>query len=104
MQFNAGVSTAATLGDQNIEFALPGTLRLFDPVDFYGEISGFGTGDRIQLAGGWAFSAISHAGGMTTLSLASNGTTHDFEFVGDYAQSNFSFRTNQHGVTVIRFA
>ena len=34
-------------------------------------------------------SAISQTGGVTTLTLAGGSTTHDFEFVGDYTQSNF---------------
>jgi len=38
LQFDAGVSTAATLGDQNIDFLNTGDLlRLMDPTDFYGE-------------------------------------------------------------------
>jgi hypothetical protein len=97
LQFDAGVSTAATLGEQNIDFAGPngpGTteLRLVDaaPTSFYGEISGFAAGDEINLAGAWAFSGVSEAGGMTMLTLSNGSTTHGFEFVGDYGESNFS--------------
>jgi len=90
LEFDAGVSSAKTLGDQDIDFTGAGTLDLLKPTSFYGEISDFAAGDTIELKGSWAFSAISHAGGVTTLTLARGSTTHGFEYVGDYAQSNFS--------------
>ena len=90
LEFGAGVSTAATRGDQDIGFAGGGTLHLLKPTSFYGEISDFVAGDTVELNGSWAFSTISHAHGVTTLTLASGSTKHGFEFIGDYAQSNFS--------------
>jgi hypothetical protein len=78
------VSTAATLGDQG------GTLHLLAPTSFHGEISDFGSGDTVELKGSWAFSTISTASGVTTLTLLSDGATHGFEFVGDYKQTNFN--------------
>ncbi len=89
LEFGAGVSSAATLGDQDIGFTGGGTLHLLAPTSFYGEISDFGSGDTVELNGSWAFSAISEVSGMTTLTLARGATTHGFEFVGDYTQSDF---------------
>jgi hypothetical protein len=88
LEFDAGVSTAATLGDQDIDFTGAGALHLLKPASFYGEISGFAAGDTVELLGSWAFSGISQAAGMTTLTLVSGSTTHAFEFAGDYGQSN----------------
>jgi hypothetical protein len=90
LEFGAGVSTAKTLGHQDIDFAGDGTLHLLKPAAFYGEISDFAAGDTVELKGSWAFSAISEAAGITTLTLANGSTTHGFEFVGDYTQSDFS--------------
>src|SRR5262249_34370714 len=70
LEFGAGVSTATTLGDQDITFTGAGTLHLLKPADFYGEISGFEADDRIKLLGSWAFHSISEAGDVTTLTLA----------------------------------
>ena len=90
LEFGAGVGTAATLGDQDIGFSGGGTLHLLAPTTFYGEISDFGSGDTVELKGSWAFSAISETGGVTTLTLASSSTTHGFQFVGDYTQSELT--------------
>jgi hypothetical protein len=91
LEFGAGVSSATTLGSQNIAFSIGGgTLDLLAPTSFYGEVSGFAAGDTVELLGSWGFSGISQAGGVTTLTLANNGTTHGFEFAGDYTQSNFN--------------
>ena len=90
LEFGAGVSSAKTLGDQDIGFGGGGTLDLLKPTSFYGEISDFGAGDTVELLGSWAFSRISHAGDVTTLTLANSSTTHAFEFVGDYSRSDFS--------------
>ena len=90
LEFGAGVSTAKTLGYQDIDFADVGTLHLLKPTSFYGEISDFAAGDTVELLGSWAFSGISRAGDVTTLTLAGGSTTHGFELVGDYTQSNFS--------------
>ena len=70
LEFGAGVSSAKTLGDQDIGFHGGGTLHLLKPTSFYGEISDFGAGDTVELLGSWAFSRISHAGDVTTLTLA----------------------------------
>jgi hypothetical protein len=90
LEFEARVSNAKTLGDQDIDFIGAGTLHLLKPAGFYGEISDFGAGDTVKLLGSWAFSAISHAGDVTTLTLAKGSTTHGFEFVGDYTRSDFN--------------
>ena len=48
LQFDAGVSTAATLGDQDIDLSgTGGTLASVDPTDFYGKISDFGLSDTV---------------------------------------------------------
>ena len=96
------MSTAATLGDQDIGFTGGGTLHLLAPTSFYGEISDFGSGDTVELKGSWAFSAISEAAGVTTLTLASGSTMHGFEFAGDYTQSNFTIASGT--TTKIRYA
>src|SRR5271165_5811082 len=90
LEFSAGVSTAATLGDQDIGFTGGGTLHLLAPTSFYGEISNFGSGDTVELKGSWAFHGILDTGGVTTLTLLSGSTTQGFEFVGEYSHSNFS--------------
>jgi hypothetical protein len=76
LEFGAGVGTAATLGDQDIGFTGGGTLHLLAPTTFYGEISSFAAGDTVELKGSWAYSSISEAGGLTTLTLESGATTH----------------------------
>ncbi len=90
LEFGAGVSTAATLGDQDIGFTGGGTLHLLAPTSFYGEISDFAAGDTVELLGSWHSSGISETAGVTTLTLAKGSTTHAFEFVGDYTQDDFS--------------
>jgi hypothetical protein len=102
LEFKSGVSSAQTLGDQDIDFTGAGTLHLLKPAGFYGEISDFAAGDKIELKGAWDFSAISQAGGMTTLTLMSGSTTHGFEFVGDYVQSEFTI-TPGNPTTTIKF-
>ena len=91
LQFDAGVSTAATLGDQDIDLSgKGGTMALVDPTGFYGKISDFGSNDTVKLESFWAFSALSHASGVTTLTLAEGATRHAFEFVGDYTRREFN--------------
>jgi hypothetical protein len=90
LEFDAGVSSAKTLGDQDIDFTGGGTLHLLAPKSFYGEISDFGTGDTVELLGSWHFSAISHSGDVTTLTLAKGSTSHAFEFAGDHTRSDFT--------------
>ncbi len=90
LEFGAGVSTSTTVGNQDIGFTSGGTLHLLAPASFYGEISDFGSGDTVELLGSWTFSSISQSGDVTTLTLSNGSTTHDFEFVGDYAESNFT--------------
>ena len=91
LQFDAGVSTAATLGDQDIDLSgKGGTMALVDPTGFYGKISDFGSNDTVKLEGFWAFSALSHASGVTTLTLAEGATRHAFDFVGDYTRREFN--------------
>ncbi len=103
LEFGARVSTAATLDDQDIDFSTGGgTLHLLAPKSFYGEMSDFATDDGVELLGSWAFSGISHAGDVTTLTLARGSPTHGFEFVGDYAQSNFSIVSGT--TTTIKYA
>src|SRR5262249_44573442 len=90
LEFGAGVSSAATVADQDIGFSTGGgTLNLLKPPSFYGEISDFATSDTVALLGSWALPSISHVGGVTTLTRSNGSTTHAFEFVGDYAQSDF---------------
>ena len=103
LEFKKGVSSAATLGDQDIDFTGAGALHLLKPAGFYGEISDFAAGDKIELKGTWDFSGIAQSAGMTTLKLMSGSTTHAFEFVGDYGQSDFSI-TPGNPTTTIRFA
>jgi len=90
LEFDSTVSSSTTVGSQNIGFTAGGTLDLTDPTAFWGEVSDFAAGDTVELLGSWAFSSISEAAGVTTLTLASGLTTHAFEFVGNFAQSDFS--------------
>jgi hypothetical protein len=102
LEFGAAVSSAKTLGDQDIGFSGGGTLHLLKPASFYGEISDFGAGDRVEILGSWAFPAISHAGDVTTLTLTKGATKHAFEFAGDYTRSDFSIASGK--TTTIGFA
>ena len=96
LQFDAGVSTAATLGDQDIDLSgKGGTMALVDPTGFYGKISDFGSNDTVKLEGFWAFSALSHASGVTTLTLAEGATRHAFDFVGDYSRREFHITSGE---------
>jgi hypothetical protein len=91
LEFASNVATAKGLGNQDIDFSSGGgTLDLLTPKGFYGEISDFGSGDTVELLGSWAYSSISRAGGVTTLTLTDGSTKHGFEFVGDYRHSNFN--------------
>jgi hypothetical protein len=90
LEFDSTVSSSTTVGSQNIGLTGGGTLDLTDPTSFYSQISDFAAGDTVELLGSWAFSGISDVAGVTTLTLASGGTTHAFEFVGNFTQSNFS--------------
>ncbi len=91
LEFDAGVSSAKTFGDQDIDFSTGGgTLHLLAPRSFFGEISDFGPGDSVELTGSWAFFGISDVAGVTTLTLESGSTKHGFEFAGDYRRSDFS--------------
>jgi hypothetical protein len=47
LEFDARVSSAKTLGNQDIDFAGAGTLHLLKPASFYGEISDFAAGDTV---------------------------------------------------------
>ena len=91
LEFDAAVSTSATVGSQNIGFTGGGTLDLTDPKAFWGEISDFATTDAVELLGSWAFSSFSENSGGTlaTLTLASGATKHAFDFVGDYTRGDF---------------
>jgi hypothetical protein len=103
LEFREGVSSAGTLDDQDIDFTGAGALHLLKAAGFYGEISDFAAGDKIELKGTWDFSAISQADGMTTLTLTRGSTTHGFEFAGDYMQSDFSITPGSR-TTTIKFA
>ncbi len=99
LEFDAPVSSAKTVGAQNIGFTgNGGTLDLTSPNNFWAEISGFAAGDAIDLLGSWAFSGVSHGSGVTTLTLASGATKQAFTFVGDYSQGDFSITS---GATTI---
>ena len=89
LEFDAGVSSAKTRGDQDIVFTGGGTLHLFAPQELLRRDVRLRDGRHARTPGPWAFSGISHAGGVTTLTLASGSTTHAFEFVGDYTRSEF---------------
>ena len=91
LEFDSGVSTAATRGNQDIDLVgRGGTMTLVDPTGFYGKISDFGSSDKIHLKDFWVFSALSHpTHGETLLTLAEGGTKHAFEFAGDYTKSDF---------------
>ena len=90
LEFDSAVSSSTTVGSQNIGFTGGGTLDLTDPTSFYGEMSSFAAGDTVELSRSWAFSGISEAAGVTTLTLASGSTKHGFEFVGNFTQNDFS--------------
>jgi hypothetical protein len=104
LEFVGGVSSAKTLGDQNIEFSGGGTLHLLKPTSFYGEISDFAAGDAVELLGKWKFSRFSENAGGTlgTLTLANGEAKHAFEFAGDYTRSDFSITPGK--TTTIGFA
>ena len=104
LEFEAGVSTAATLGDQDIAFAGASMLRdLLEPSNFYGEISGFAASDAVELLGSWSFSGISQAGDVTTLARSQTWLDHArLRSPGDYARRNFSI--NSGTTTTIRSA
>jgi hypothetical protein len=91
LEFDSGMSSSTTVGSQNIGFTGGGTLDLTDPNAFFGEISNFATTDTVELLGSWAFSAFSENSGGTlaTLTLVNGSTTHAFDFVGDFTQSDF---------------
>ena len=83
---------------QNIDFGTGGgTLSLLDPTAFdakgSGSIAGFAAGDTISLAGDWVFHTLTNpTSGTTHLTLTSGVTTHTFDFIGTFSQSEFTIR------------
>jgi hypothetical protein len=95
----AAVSGAATLefdstvaATQTIDFlGGPSAVDLIDPNGFLGRIAGFASSDTVQLSGDWVFCnfAENSAGTLATLTLANGASHHAFNFVGDYAATDF---------------
>ena len=95
----AAVSGAATLefnstvaATQTIDFlGGPSAVDLIDPNGFLGRIAGFASSDTVQLSGDWVFSSFAEnaAGTLGTLTLANGASHHAFNFVGDYAATDF---------------
>ena len=90
LEFDSLVSNSKTVGAQNIDFTLGGTLYLTDPKGFWGEISGFAKNDAIDLLGSWSLSSFSEVSGVGELTLKSGTAKHTFDFVGNYAQTDFN--------------
>jgi hypothetical protein len=91
---------------QNIDFGSGGgTLNLLDPTAFdahgSGSIANFAAGDTISLVGDWHFHLLTKTSGTAHLTLTSGATTHTFDFIGAYKQSDFAIASG--ATTTIKF-
>ncbi len=84
-----------------------GVLAIANGGVFSGQVTGLGTGDKLDL-GGFAYSStgesvafVPGAGGSGALTLSSGGLTESLTLVGAYATSNFALSTDKHGGTFI---
>ena len=87
-----------------------GDLVLWNLPDFAAVISGFGTGDQVDL-GGFAFSSsgetltFTEAGSNTsgTLTVVDGGKTASLTLAGSYATSDFMLANDGVGGTFVKF-
>lgn len=95
------LAASAALNVAKISFATAGTLDLAIPSGFTGTISGFSTGDVINLS---AITATSLSFAGTSLSVLNGTTTVDqITFSGKLTTASFAETSDGHGGTLISF-
>jgi hypothetical protein len=92
--------------DQNVTFTGPGTFELDHSQGYGGTVSGFGTGDVIDL-NDLAYSANetltwAQASGRGILTINDNGTIENIALNGDYTQSEFALTNDSSGGTAVQ--
>jgi hypothetical protein len=102
---NATVSLTGTVSVATLAFAAAGNglVSIAAPSAFTSAISGFGTGDVIDLAHLKAAS-LTYANGTLTLYDAHGGAIDTLSFAGAYGQSDFALMADGHGGTEILYA
>ena len=102
LKFDSSVGSATAAAVQTIDFtpSAGGVLDLIDPKGFYGQIADFEktlATDTVELKGDWVFSSFSENSAATlgTLTLANGATLHAFNFVGDFATSDFTIASGK---------
>ena len=105
-----GHADFAGILDQNVMFSGPGMLELDHAQSFGGTVSGFATGDAIDL-NDLTYSANetltwTQGAGSGVLTIADNGTTENITLDGNYSQSEFALTNDatSAGGTVVESA
>ena len=95
--------TGGAVSIPSVVFAHGGddTLVLGSPASFTATLSGFGSGDQIDLAGVKA-NALSYANGTLTLFGAGHSTVATLNFAGSYSTANFTLE-EQHGTAEVLY-
>ncbi|HEY1710695.1 MAG TPA: hypothetical protein VGG10_20680 [Rhizomicrobium sp.] len=97
LTLNTGVSATDTLA-----FSGSGaTLDLIHPTASSAKISGFASGDAVNLTGAWSFVSFNESGNTGTLTLKSGTHTIAMKFAGALQADNFSITTGS--TTTIAF-
>ncbi len=96
LRFTGNVSS-----DQTVFFTgSGGTLKLDQPANFAGIISGFGVGDTIDLISATTISSVAWNNGGLSISLGSSGTV-DLSLPGNFQSDSFNVASDNTGGTEI---
>jgi hypothetical protein len=99
---DATVLAGAGVSGVTIDFAANGTLALAEPASVTSTISGFQSGDVVDLQKLIA-NTLTYSGGRLTLSDGST-VVDTLSFAGSYTQSDFSLQSDKHGGTDVLYA
>ncbi len=97
----AKLDAASSVSGVAVTFAANATLQLGTPTSLTSTLSGFGSGDVIDLQH-LSANGLSFAAGTLTVSQG-NTTVDQIAFAGSYTTANFALGTNGHGGTDISF-
>jgi fibronectin-binding autotransporter adhesin len=99
VEFDSTVSSGQTFVYSNAG----GVLDLTDPTAFDARISGFASGDSIDLAGSWLLTSVSEnkAGTISTLDFSNGTNQFDLILNGSYALSDFNVQPGSSNNTIV---
>ncbi len=108
LEFKAAISSNVNFGPSYNGLGQPvsggGTLELFQPGHFTGNIYAFEAGDTVALKGSWAFESLNASGGVTDVTFkASGGKDAALHFAGTYSENEFAIAAGMHNTTTIKF-